>query len=352
MRQSGIHLFAAVSLAFLAVQPASRAETKSETPDFKEVYQLIKSHVPGVTDAELDQAAVQGLLTVFGAKVGIVTNGVVQASESTDTRPVTKKAIFDDNIGYVRIGHVTDALPKEIQNAYQQISATNKLKGLVLDLRYASGADYAAAAATADLFLGKAQPLLDWGSGMVSSHDKSNAIQLPVAILVNSETAGAAEALAAVMRSTGAGLILGSKTAGRATISQDFPLKSGGQLRVATAPVNLGNGTALSLDGIKPDIDVTVSLASERGYFADSFYVEPKTNGISGSSTNPPQASRRLKFNEADLVREHRDGSDRDTNEPPQIREPEPQRPVVSDPALARAIDLLKGLAVVRQSKS
>jgi hypothetical protein len=32
-------------------------------------------------------------------------------------------------------------------------------------------------------------------------------------------------------------------------------------------------------------------------------------------------------------------------------RPPEPQVPVVSDPALARALDLLKGLAVVRENK-
>ena len=34
------------------------------------------------------------------------------------------------------------------------------------------------------------------------------------------------------------------------------------------------------------------------------------------------------------------------------LREPEPEKPLVSDPALARALDLLKGLALVRQSQS
>jgi Peptidase family S41 len=340
-----------MSLAFLAFQPALRAETRGETPDFKEVYQLIKAHVPGISDAELDQAAIKGLLTVLGSKVSLVTNGAV-GSGSAETRPVTKTGMFDGNIGYLRVGHVADTLAKEVQNVYQQLNATNKLKGLVLDLRYADGSDYAAVVAAADLFIAKAQPLLNWGSGTTSSHEKSDPIQLPIAILVNSETAGAAEALAAVLRSTGVGLILGSRTAGRATISQDFPLKTGGQLRVATAPVNLGNGTALSADGLKPDIDVSVNLEDERTYFADSFYVDPRTNAsASGSSTNPPGASRRLKFNEADLVREHREGMDRDTNDPPKMHEETP-RPVVSDPALARAIDLLKGLAVVRQSRS
>ena len=67
----------------------------------------------------------------------------------------------------------------------QSWPATNKLEGVVLDLRYAAGDDYASAAATAELFIKKEQPLLDWGTGMVRSKDKSDAISVPVAVLVN-----------------------------------------------------------------------------------------------------------------------------------------------------------------------
>jgi hypothetical protein len=59
-----------------------------------------------------------------------------------------------------------------------------------------------------------------------------------------------------------------------------------------------------------------------------------------------------VRLNEAELVREHREGGSRVTNAAPRLRDEEPQTPVVSDPVLARALDLLKGLAVVRQSRS
>ena len=71
---------------------------------------------------------------------------------------------------------------------------------------------------------------MNWGNGMVRSKEKSDAIALPVAVLVNRQTAGAAEALAAVLRETGAGLILGGKTAGQAMVAQEFPLKNGDRL--------------------------------------------------------------------------------------------------------------------------
>ena len=94
---------------------------------------------------------------------------------------------------------------------------------------------------------------------MVRSKENSDALSVPVAVLVNRQTVGAAEALAAVLRETGAGLILGSNTAGQAMIAQEFPLKNGERLRIATAPIQLGDGSALSGQGLKPDIAVEVA---------------------------------------------------------------------------------------------
>ena len=87
--------------------------------------------------------------------------------------------------------------------------------------------------------------------------------------------AGAAEALAAVIRETGTGLILGSRTAGQAAIAEEFPLKNGQRLRVATAPIQLGDGSSLSLEGVNPDITVQVTSEAERTYYADAFRPNP-----------------------------------------------------------------------------
>jgi len=192
----------------------------------------------------------------------------------------------------------------------------------------------------------------------VRSKEKTDALTVPVAILVNHQTAGAAEALAALLRETGTGLILGSLTAGQAMIAQDFPLKNGERLRIATSPIQVGEGAPLSAEGVNPDIAVRVAPDDERIYYSDAFRSLHSTNqlfaspGISFtnqlSSTN---RARRTRFNEAELVRERREGPPLDTDLSPP-RETEPEKPVVRDPALARALDLLKGLAVVRQSRS
>jgi hypothetical protein len=117
----------------------------------------------------------------------------------------------------------------------------------------------------------------------------------------------------------------------------------------------MGDGSSVSSHGLKPDIAVEINSADERAYYADAFKVIPKTNATSSSlaATNLAATTnrnvRRPRFNEAELVRERREGATLDLDEE---KEAEPDKPVVRDPVLARALDLLKGLAVVRHSPS
>jgi peptidase S41-like protein len=354
------------ALLLLAAGPMmARADTKSDGPDYQEVYDLIRAHLAGVSDAELNRAAVQGLINSLSPKVSLAANDSA-APDASDAPLLSKVAVLDSGILYLRVARVAEGLDAAIDGAYQRVASTNRLEGLVLDLRYATGASYPAAAATVDLFVAKAQPLLNWGSGVVSSHEKTNAIRLPVAVLVNRATAGAAEALAAALRETGAALMLGGRTAGQAMIAQSFPLKNGGALRIATAPIALGDGSTMSLKGLEPDIGVAVSAEDERAYFADAFRVVRKSgDAVPGAAVTTNQAggtngTRRVRFNEAELVRQHREGIEGEGGAPdrPMLFRSTPDRKTetevlqVRDPVLGRALDLLRGLAVVRQSRS
>lgn len=348
MIRSWIGITSVVLLA-LAGTVSSRAAGTNESPDFQEVYDLIRQHASGLSPEELNRAAVQGLINELGSRVSLGTNRT--PAGGAGKTPVAETILFDGNIAYLRITRVSDGLAKAISSSIEQLKATNKVNGIVLDVRYADGSDYKAATEAVDLFVSKAQPLLNWGNGVVSSHDKTDAISVPVAVLVNHKTSAASEALAAMVRETGAGLILGSRTSGSAMVMEDFPLRDGEHLRIGSSPVTLGDGKQLSAQGLKPDIDVTVSEEAERAFYADAFLVvSNKADGL--SSTNEASATNqtRVRFNEAELVREHNAGENPD--EMTAKRPPEPQVPVVSDPALARALDLLKGLAVVRENKS
>ena len=236
------------------------------------------------------------------------------------------------------------------------MASTNqsKLKGVVLDLRFADGTDYKSAAAVADLFLDSEQPLISWGNETTRSTHKTDAISIPVAVLVNSQTSGAAEALAAVLRETSVGLLLGSPTAGQASVFKEFPLSNGSQLKIATEQVKIAGDKPVA-QSLTPDITVTTPAQDEKAYMLDAYKVLHQPIARDTGDTNQADATAtnhvRRRFNEAELVRQQREGPDAPEDSASHPRKDEPVRPTVSDPALARALDLLKALSVVPVSR-
>lgn len=333
----------------------SQADPTNSLPKFDDLFRLLKQNVIGITGEELDQAATRGLLRELDSQVLLVTN--VEAADTT-TNVLLKSTVFDKAFAYIRVGQVAEDLADKLSKEYQGLAGTNKIKGLVLDLRFANGQNYAVAAATADRFLNSEQPLLDWGSGSSNSTLKASPIPVPVTVLVNKETRGAAEALAAALRETKVGLLLGSTTAGQASVFKEFSLESGQKLRIAVSPVKVGKGKTIPTEGLKPDIEIPVNIEDERAFLEDPYksITKPianveltlKTNSVASGETNTP----RSRLNEAELVRRHREGLSEDEEFVEKtVREQNGELKVVSDPVLARALDLLKGLAVVQQAR-
>ena len=236
------------------------------------------------------------------------------------------------------------------------LSGSNKLQGWVLDLRFARGRSYQAAADTASLFLTNEQALADFGGGMVESRPAAKAVDAPVTVLVNGLTAGAAEALAAMLRQTKVALLLGTNTAGQAFLTRDIPLSDGQVLRVAKARVLMADGKPIPSLGLEPDVRIgDTGQRDEMAYLQDPYrdLGTPRQSlasllGSTNMAASGTNRGSRARVNEAELVRRMREGLDYN-EEGAELRMTERSRPAVKDPALARALDLLKALAVVNR---
>jgi hypothetical protein len=321
------------------------AETNAPL-NFQEVYNLIRTNLAGVSAADLDRAAVQGLLKQFQSQVSLVPK--IPGPGISETELLSRTNVFEEAYAYLRIARVEPGLAEQVQVGFEKLNVDKKLKGLVLDLRFARGQDYPTAVRVADRFIAVEQPQLTFGGALLRSTAKADAWTIPVVVLVNRQTAGAAEVLAALLRQNHVGLLIGAPTAGEASLFKEFVLGDGQRLRIATGVIKLGDGEPLSARGINPDIALEVSPEVERAYLADA-YKEPVrgttlTAGPAGTN-NPP----RRRLNEAELVRRQREGLNPDDDSAVTKTRPlELAKPVVRDPALARALDLLKGLAVVK----
>lgn len=354
--------FSAAVLAFwsMTALPAASAE---DALDFKEVYELLQSQLSDLQAKELDTAAARGLIQQLQPRVRLLPEDTEGAAEAAGQETLTTR-VFDQGYGYVRIDRFTPNTGTAFEASMQRLTASNELKGLVMDLRFAGGQDYASAARISDHFFATEQPLMDWGQGVKKSTEKTNALQMPLAVLVNQATAGPAEALAGVARYGNLGLLVGSSTAGQANMYREFKLATGQRLQVATQPVQVADHKPMPIGGLEPDIKVVAEPEQEKAWLKDPYKLTGSALALSkaepqsqpsdlqaNASTNRP-ARRRL--NEADLVRMLRDG---------QLPDAEPSAgssatndagfpPQIQDPALARALDFLKGLSIVRGFRS
>ncbi len=334
-------------LGLTAVATAAWAAPASP-PDIREIYSLVRSNLAGVTPEELDHAALEGLTNQFPGRVSVVD----AASEPTNAlkTALARTAVFDGSYAYFQVAGVTPDLPGELRQAWKSLAETNKtkIKGVILDLRYADGSDFTAAGQTADCFLSTGETLLEWPGSSVSSVKKDDAITAPVAVLVDAKTSGAGEALAAILRAADRALTVGARTAGQASLFKEFPLSNGQRLRIAVADVRLAGGPSIA-DGLTPDISVDSTLAADRGYLRNPYHDLDAGTNSAGEPTNQPLR----RFNEAELVREQRAGLNpgEELDATPTAEAEAPGPAVIVDPALARALDLLKGLNVINRSR-
>jgi hypothetical protein len=333
-------------------------QLRAEAPiKFRELYDLIHSNVTDLPETELDNLAAKGLINELDPVVQLVK----EDGESKESTKPLKTAVYNDTFAFIRLNQIDPSTPSAFAEAYKNLASSNRLRGLVLDLRYCGGRDYNAAAKVADSFLKKEEPLLKWNETVVSSTKKTNAIEIPVAILVNQQTTGPAEALAAVLRAKEAGLVIGSKTSGHTRMFENFKLSTGQQVRIGKTPVQLGDGNPLP-KGIAPDVSVEVEPANQLAWYDDPYR---NISRVLGQTVGPNDASNTnrtaRRMNEAELVRRHREGAEvedapakavRRTARPETDSEArpgeEPSKPVITDPVLARGLDFLKGVSVLR----
>jgi hypothetical protein len=237
------------------------------------------------------------------ALAGLLTAQISSRADTTDA--LAKSTILESNVAYLRIGQVETNLSDEIRTAQIALAVSNKIAGTVLDLRFATGTDLDSAKAAADLLAAE---------------------KLPLAILINRQTSGAAETLAAELRAAHAGLIFEGVSGPAGTNSP------------ATAPE-------------QPDIVVAIGAEDERALMENPYAVllmPGETNSTAATTNLLPFVDH---TSEADLVRAKIKDGDELEPVPVAERAAVPQKPFIRDPVLARAVDLVKGLAIVRAAR-
>jgi carboxyl-terminal processing protease len=173
------------------------------------------------------------------------------------TIPPVSDKMLEDGIGYVKVDTLTKGKAQEIATKIKSLEKSGAKK-LVLDLRNTSEGEESEGVATANLFLNHGTITYLQGQKFPKeafNADPSKAItSLPVAVLVNKGTAGAAEIVAAAILENARGDVVGDKTFGDGSVQKTIDLPDGGALILSVAKYYSPSGKAIQENAVTPNV--------------------------------------------------------------------------------------------------
>lgn len=158
------------------------------------------------------------------------------------------------NILYLRIEAFSENVVEDVKS---ELGQGNYQRGLVLDLRDNPGGILSVATDFAALFLSK---------GAIVSYDLANrdrktiqvkapaSINVPVAILINENTASSAEVVAGALQDRNRAVLVGSKTFGKGSVQESLKLANGSSIEITVGRLRTPSGRFIEKVGIKPDL--------------------------------------------------------------------------------------------------
>lgn len=167
-------------------------------------------------------------------------------------------ALFRENTGYITISMFSGNCAEEFEEAVKDLQR-RKCTSLVIDIRDNPGGSLDIVVSVADELLGKGMRIVSVGTEGSEDEEvyeaKGRPIGVPVAVLVNQNSASASEILAAAIQENGIGKVVGTKTFGKGIVQTTMPVEStGGWLKLTTDAYYTPKGNNIHGVGITPDI--------------------------------------------------------------------------------------------------
>ncbi|MDP7008953.1 MAG: S41 family peptidase [Phycisphaerales bacterium] len=154
----------------------------------------------------------------------------------------------DLGIAYIRLRQFTGNTVRELRSVLHMLSREGLDQGIVLDLRDNPGGALDAAIAIVDMFLGTGEIVSVTGRSKptsgASATSKTEIGDIPILILINGNSASAAEIVAGALQGNGRAAVLGSRSFGKGSV-QEVQEIAGGLLKLTVARYDLPTGRTI-----------------------------------------------------------------------------------------------------------
>ena len=170
--------------------------------------------------------------------------------------------IPESHIADIQISQFSDGVSGQLKDALTQAKSMGATR-FILDLRNDPGGYLSEAINTASLFMKNGNVLLEQDSSgkrtPVAVNGNSMDTNAPLVVLVNENTASAAEIVSGALQDNKRATILGEKTFGTGTVLQQFNLADGSAILLGTQEWLTPDGHFIRNQGITPNITVPLS---------------------------------------------------------------------------------------------
>lgn len=224
--------------------------------------------VDGRSIAGLDSDAATALIkgpegteVTVGVRGGGATRRerLVRAQISVPVISSKLETVDGEKLGYVRLAAFSRGAHGALRQAVEKMQGKGA-QGLVLDLRANGGGLLEEAVLTASVFLPEGEIVVSTDSrsqGRTVYETKGgNLPALPIVVLIDRNTASAAEILAAALADNAAAEIVGTRSFGKGVFQQEIDLSNDGALKLTVGEYFTPEGENLAGKGIRPRVRV------------------------------------------------------------------------------------------------
>ena len=186
--------------------------------------------------------------------------------------PTVEGKIIDNNkIGYIEINIFSSITTEQFKKELKKLEK-EKIKGLIIDVRGNSGGYLSSVTDIASIFLKKGDIIyqLETGNKTEKIKDKTKDNRdYPIAILVNAASASASEILAASIKESYHGFVVGTNTFGKGTVQKTKQLPDGTMIKYTVQKWLTPSGAWINEVGVTPTDFVEYKTATEKEVTTD-----------------------------------------------------------------------------------
>lgn len=163
--------------------------------------------------------------------------------------------VLDGDIGFISFESFDEKVYNQFKKAYKEMNKKNKLNGLIIDLRDNPGGLLETAANIIDELLptGVITYTVDKNDNKEYIYSDSNEINIPIVVIVNENSASAAEIMAAAIKDSKNGAVVGNTTFGKGLVQQFKSLRDGTYLKITICEYFSPKGNKINEIGVEPN---------------------------------------------------------------------------------------------------